>query len=72
MPSPGLLTRWSGPRFLCLLAVRVMVVAATVSKGCEAPGKPKCFRNKSSSHEYICEWERSSSATHVTYDLLIK
>ncbi|CAL8393191.1 unnamed protein product [Boreogadus saida] len=71
MPSPGLLTRWSGPRFLCLLAVRVMVVAATVSKGCEAPGKPKCFRNKSSSHEYTCEWERSSSATNVTYDLLI-
>ncbi|XP_030228772.1 interleukin-12 receptor subunit beta-2-like [Gadus morhua] len=35
MPSPGLLTRWSGPRFLCLLAVRVMVVAATVSKGSE-------------------------------------
>ncbi|XP_059923696.1 interleukin-12 receptor subunit beta-1 isoform X2 [Gadus macrocephalus] len=71
MPSPGLLTRRSGPRFLCLLAVRVMVVAATVSKGCEAPGKPKCFRNTSSSHEYTCEWERSSSATNVTYDLLI-
>ncbi|CAL8344678.1 unnamed protein product [Gadus morhua 'NCC'] len=70
MPSPGLLTRWSGPRFLCLLAVRVMVVAATVSKGCEAPGKPKCFRDNSSSHKYTCEWERSSSATHVTYDLL--
>ncbi|CAL8344688.1 unnamed protein product [Gadus morhua 'NCC'] len=70
MPSPGLLTRWSGPRFLCLLAVRVMVVAATVSKGCEAPGKPKCFRNNSSSHIYTCEWGRSSSATHVTYDLL--
>ncbi|KAM9384992.1 leukemia inhibitory factor receptor isoform 2-T2 [Pholidichthys leucotaenia] len=49
----------------------MFVFLATISKACERPSSPQCFRRNEEETVYTCEWSLNTTEENVTFDLHI-
>ncbi|XP_059196387.1 interleukin-12 receptor subunit beta-1 [Centropristis striata] len=47
----------------------VFMFLTTVSKACEAPSSPECFRRNADESVYVCEWSMNTTESDVRFDL---
>ncbi|XP_026202073.1 interleukin-12 receptor subunit beta-1 [Anabas testudineus] len=54
----------------CWSSLNVMILfLATVSKACEAPSSPQCYRKNAGDSVYMCEWSMNTTESNVTFNI---